>query len=209
MDKSEQITDIQVEKEELIHSIQESYQQVNVHFQTDDTFYINFDECMFVVDYLFSLYEIDSTQKQTIIDHIKNITFTEQHSTVRRDKFKVYLLQVFKGLIKREHSITMEDLIKYIDTKLIVEIEDYWDELKDQDVTFISKDECIRLIKDVLQKFNIDYSLVCDLVESDLKEIHKFIFFQDFIYIVLQIAKQEHLQHKKYHDKQACSCTIF
>ncbi|KAL4508458.1 hypothetical protein ABPG72_003762 [Tetrahymena utriculariae] len=209
MDKYEKIVEMHAETYELMNSIHESYKQVNLHFQNDNAYYINFDECMFVVDYLFSVYEVDCSYKQTITEHIQSITFSEQHSTIKRDKFKVYLLKVFKGLTKREQNITMEDLIKYIDTKLIIEIEDYWDELKEQDLTFISKDECIQLIKEVLQKFNIDYSLVSELVETDLKEIHKFVFFQDFISIVLQIAKQQHLQHKKYHDKQACLCTIF
>ncbi|EWS73502.1 hypothetical protein TTHERM_000133609 (macronuclear) [Tetrahymena thermophila SB210] len=209
MNKSEQITETQAEIHELKHFIHESYQQVNLHFKCDDTYYINFDECMFVIDYLFSIYQVDSAYKQQIVEHIKGIKFQEKHSTIKRDKFIVYLLQVFKGLVKREQNITMEDLIVYIDTKLIMEIEDYWDRLKENDQTFISKDECIRLIKDVLQKFDIDYSKVSELVDWDLKEIHKFVFFQDFLSIVLQIAKQQHLQHKKYHDKQACSCQIF
>ncbi|EAR99395.2 hypothetical protein TTHERM_00133610 (macronuclear) [Tetrahymena thermophila SB210] len=207
------INEQRIHMKESINIIEQSFEQVNLQFKTYDMCFLSYLECLFVTDYLFSIYEADEIQKQTILENVKSMTLSKKYSAqVKRDDFKVYLANALSGLKKRENNIVIEDLLKYIDTQLIMEIERYWNDLKEQkDITFISKDESIQLIQDIIQKYRIDYSLVCELVENELEAIHKFVFFEDFISILLKIAKEHNFYKKKYikRHKQDCGCQIF
>ncbi|KAL4456901.1 hypothetical protein ABPG74_014539 [Tetrahymena malaccensis] len=213
MNLSDQINQKRAHMKESIKIIEESFEQVNSEFNTYDIYFLNYLQCLFVTDYLFSIYDVDEFYKQTILEQVKSMTLSKKYSSqVKREDFKIYLTNALCGLKRRENNIVIEDLLKYIDTKLIMEIEKYWSDLKDEkNIIFITKDESIQLIQNIIQKYRIDYSQVCELVDNDLQMLHKFVFFEDFVSILLKIAKQNTLYKKKYikQQKQDCGCQIF
>ncbi|KAL4508459.1 hypothetical protein ABPG72_003763 [Tetrahymena utriculariae] len=213
MNISDQINEQSVHRKESIKLIEQSFEQVSSQFNTYDSKFLSYLECLFVIDYLFSIYEADEIQKQSIREHVKSMSLSKKYNYyIKKDEFKIYLTNALSGLTRRETNIKIEDLIKYIDTKLIMEIERYWQDLKEQkNIQFISKDESIQLIQNIIQKYRIDYSEVCELVDNDLQELHKFVFFEDFISILLKIAKKHNFYKKKYtkQHKQDCGCQIF
>ncbi|KAL4456900.1 hypothetical protein ABPG74_014538 [Tetrahymena malaccensis] len=199
-----------LQKKQLFQVIDQAYLILDQQYyppDPDQKSQITLNQCLFVIDYVFSIYQIDKSQKQLVIEKIKLLTFS---SCLIRSDFKMYLIHTCSGYNKRDHNITIEELLEYFSIKLILQIENYWIELRDQNILFITKEACIEFIHSVIQKYNINYSEVDQLVQDALQEIHMFVFFEDSISILLQIARKCHLKKKKnIQNKQKCSCQIF
>ncbi|EWS73503.1 hypothetical protein TTHERM_000133599 (macronuclear) [Tetrahymena thermophila SB210] len=196
-----------IEEKELQKVIDFSCVLLDQKYQTNDIQYLTLTECLFVTDYIFSLYQIDNKEKTSIIEQIKELTFIFKKLT--RNDFKIYLTNVCSGYKKRDQNIQIEDLLEYFNTKLIVYIENYWIELQDQGIHFITKEQCKEFICSITEKYNVQYSQVDELVQNALKEIHMFVFFEDCISILLQIAKQLNFKKKKFNSGKQCACQIF